>query len=247
MSEGESLVQQVGYKDIKPLTIVPKGTPGQPMDFGDHKTFGGIGAVGLKAFRNAIENPPPPIRTGEPAPKGTLMREGQNTFNREVTRSPADGTFRPRDQFENNWETFSAPMPKKVKAKDLEEGEKIKSAAVAYGDKVYIGPNHMFTALDIADANGIDIEKVLADVNNPKVLHAADGFITTKGRFVDRSEALAIANGTNQNRGPEEGWAARNFRMNQDRYEDPKKRGIASENVKGLTGHYTTIPKDKLK
>lgn len=81
---------------------------------------------GVEVFRDNMANPPNPIRPGEPAPRGTMQREGQNTFNREVGRSPADSTFRGRRAMEEDWATFASPRndPLRYRVRSSENAER---------------------------------------------------------------------------------------------------------------------------
>ena len=104
---------KIGDHDVP--TMVPKATPGVP-DTLSHGSAGGVlgrepqfsdGPIfnrGVSEYRRALESP-----RGE---TGSLERQGSNTFNREVRRSPADGTFRSTQEF-HDWlggnEQFTTP------------------------------------------------------------------------------------------------------------------------------------------
>lgn len=91
-------------------TITPEAITGPS----DHFRAGGasITQQGLNAFRNSLQQSERIAQPPTPAPRGTLERQGQNTFNREVRRSPSDNTFRTRDEMLNNWERFISPGPR---------------------------------------------------------------------------------------------------------------------------------------
>jgi len=69
---------------------------------------GSLTAYGTGIYRRRMDE----ITPGQSSyGRGNLEQLGRNTFNREVRRSPADGTFRSREEFANNWEAFTAPRP----------------------------------------------------------------------------------------------------------------------------------------
>jgi hypothetical protein len=92
------------------------------------------------------------------------------------------------------------------------EVETLTLAATRFGGKVYTGPNHVVLMERVAAENGIDPKSlvmrddkenlitldgdVVDPATNPKIIE--DGFVTSRGRFVDRREALQIAKAQNQ-------------------------------------------------
>lgn len=74
-----------------------------------------IATLGLESFRRLMSGFDANAATarGERTighvDRGTLEREGINTYQREVRRSPADGTFRTSSEMRSDWNTFTTP------------------------------------------------------------------------------------------------------------------------------------------
>ncbi|OGG79281.1 hypothetical protein A3A39_00375 [Candidatus Kaiserbacteria bacterium RIFCSPLOWO2_01_FULL_54_13] len=83
---------------------------------------------------------------------------------------------------------------KSIEKESDEQGrELIKSPAIRYRGKVFLGPDH-FAAREA-------LERAFPELNLEKKI-LEKGFVTTKGRFVDRGKALEIALRENQVRDP---------------------------------------------
>lgn len=70
-----------------------------------------------------------------------------------------------------------------------DDSESVSTAAFKHKGKIYTAPTHGQAILKAAGRKG-DIDSVAASGH--------DGFMTSKGRFVDRSEASIIARKANQ-------------------------------------------------
>lgn len=90
-----------GFNTIRSTGELPtaSGTPSTvPPPNAPQFSGGPIFERGLAEYRAALEN--------QRGASGSLERQGSNTFNREVRRSPADGTFRSRAEMEGHWDEF---------------------------------------------------------------------------------------------------------------------------------------------
>lgn len=72
----------------------------------------------------------------------------------------------------------------------INEPEIVHKVAVRLGDQVVEGPNHFEAIKILAKQKGVRIDDILQLSNEGKLV---DGFITSKGKFVDRAEADQIA------------------------------------------------------
>lgn len=75
------------------------------------------------------------------------------------------------------------------------EPEKIKSAAVQIDGKIYEAANHTFALEQAAAARGMTLEELTTALPSKSDI---SGFVTNKGRYVDRADAYDIAKSTDQ-------------------------------------------------
>jgi len=79
--------------------------------------------------------------------------------------------------------------------------EQIDCAAVRYNGKLYTGPMHADAAFAAALDAGLCTEQDDIGTGYEAVYSALeDGFVTTRGRFVDRATAMRIARAADQDR-----------------------------------------------
>jgi hypothetical protein len=72
---------------------------------------GSITELGLNTYRQGL---PPQVVAPTPMPfdratAGPIEKLGMDTYGRELRRSPADGTFRTKNEMVNNWDAFRQP------------------------------------------------------------------------------------------------------------------------------------------
>ncbi len=84
---------------------------------------------------------------------------------------------------------------------EVAKPETVSEAAINLNGKIYTGTNHLAAVEKAAAAEGLTTEQFFAkysQAENPILDDAAQGFVTSTGRYVDRVEAHKLANKTGQ-------------------------------------------------